>query len=183
MMGGLVVLLKIMLNLIFVVHCLFYFLYLCAVWPLICFGLYMCGILKWWRHPLALSETPKHRVPEQRGSASCFQSLCLPGGTLYQRQQRHRRDERVAVYDTPTNTTSSIILQFAATLKTFRCKYSGTSQTQARTHTPKNTHRRRLAIAKRWLARGKYNIKLMSTLRWQTVSYVSLFLFVFNFLF
>lgn len=68
-----------------------------------------------------------HLVPEQRGGAgalSCLQSLCLPGGTLYQKKQtaktQKRRARRCLMYMSVNEKQSSIIFQFAATLKTLK---------------------------------------------------------------
>lgn len=53
------------------------------------------------------------------------------------------------------NETSSIIFQFAPSLKTLRCKYSGTSQYPAHAH--KHTYTCRLADANWWLAQEAFS--------------------------
>lgn len=175
--------------------CCCFFKYLCAVRPLICFGLYMCGILKRWQHPsrslrnnpptslaATLSDgfSPSFQKEHGSGAFRCLRcwavSRVFPGWTsLYQKKrQRHGRDERVTVLSNVQ--TSSIIFQFAATLKRFDVNILVLPDIQ-HTHTHKHTHTHTPASRRQSVA-SSGNIQLfLSTLHWQTVYYVSLCFF------
>lgn len=145
-------------------------------------------------HPLALSEIPKHLrghsgqaafhpVPEkQRGQGplrcfevlSCFQSLCLPrmDGVVPKTAKDTEETSALLSYYMSINETSSIIFQFADTLKRLDVNIlvlPNIQHTYTCTHT--NTHW--LADANWWLAQESTTFSCScphSTDRWCTMS-------------
>lgn len=139
--------------------------------------------------PMAFREFQKSTVEQGLGCLrrlTVFQSLCLPGWTvLYQKHSKDTEETSVLLsYYISINETSSIIFQFAATLKHFDVNILVLPNIQ-RKHTHTNTHTYIYIYIYKYkhtltsclqLVASSGNIQLfLSTLHWQMVYNVSLF--------
>lgn len=135
--------------------------------------------------PMAFREFQKSTVEQGLGCLrrlTVFQSLCLPGWTvLYQKHSKDTEETSVLLsYYISINETSSIIFQFAATLKHFDVNIlvlPNIQHTHTQTHTHIytyiyiNTNTHWLAVSNWWLAQETFNCFCPhSTDRWYTMS-------------